>query len=238
MLKIFPIGLRSGHPGIWNRKAFPMEKMREVPRVSAAQYELFRQAVTSSKGLQDRASEEKASSKGICWIWVKRKRLTRFPGWTNHPYWTRWRLRPGQDPSDKRTKWLTYSCWGDALLKNFSHKSSEWCIQPRLRDHMWLDQNQRYYNNVSITSDMQTGCHDLQSLSRRWLKKLPHLKSPRRCQRSRHNRPGLLCLTVWGLQVNPPFRGPSHKTRSPFVQSLSKGAIERVLNETSLGFYS
>ena len=38
----FPIGLPGGHPGIWNRKAFPMEKMREVPRVSAAQYALFR----------------------------------------------------------------------------------------------------------------------------------------------------------------------------------------------------
>ena len=40
------------------------------------------------------------------------------------------------------------------------------------------------------------------------------------------NRPGLLCLTVWGLQVNPPFRGPSHRTRSPFVQSPSREAID------------
>ena len=107
-----------------------------------------------------------------------------------------------------------------------SHKSSEWCIQARLKDHMSMDQNQRYYNNVSITSDMQTGSQDLQSLSSRWLKKLPHPKSPRRRQRSRHNRPWLLCLTVWGLQVNPPFRGPSHRTRSPFVQSPSREAID------------
>ena len=70
----------------------------------------------------------------------------------------------------------------DALLKNFG-------FQHVLRGHMSLDQNLRYFSNVCVTSDTRTGCQDLQSLSRRRLKKLPHPKSAKRRQRPRHNRP-------------------------------------------------
>ena len=112
----------------------------------------------------------------------------------------------------------------DALLKNFSFQPQVLSVV-RLRGHMSLLLKYLRFWSVCITSDTWTGCQDLQSLSRRQLKKLPHPKSPRRCQRSRHNRPGLLCLTLWGLQVNPPFRGPSHRTRSPFMHSPAREVV-------------
>ena len=63
----------------------------------------------------------------------------------------------------------------DALLKNFSFQPQVLSVvhTALFEESHVVGPEPKVLHNVSITSGMQTGCQDLQSLSRRRLKKLP-----------------------------------------------------------------
>ena len=63
----------------------------EHKKISAAQYQIFRQAVTASKGSFKSTPLRQSERPGrLCWTWAARRWLTESRGWTSRPFKTRW----------------------------------------------------------------------------------------------------------------------------------------------------
>ena len=60
-------------------------------KISAAQYQIFRQAVTTSKGSFKSTPLRQSERPGrLCWTWAARRWLTESRGWTSHRFKTQW----------------------------------------------------------------------------------------------------------------------------------------------------
>ena len=87
--------LRSTSPRLWiwmTRDPFPMTRTTRVNiRRSQQQYQIFRQAVTTSKGSFKSTPLRQNERPGHhCWTWAARRWLTESRGWTSRRFKTRW----------------------------------------------------------------------------------------------------------------------------------------------------
>ena len=87
--------LRSTSPRIWiwmTREPFLMTRTTRVNiRRSQQQYQIFRQAVTTSKGSFKSTPLRQNERPGrLCWTWAARRWLTESRGWTSRRFKTRW----------------------------------------------------------------------------------------------------------------------------------------------------
>ena len=197
-------------------------------KISAAQYDTFRQAVTSSRGTFkiNPAKTKRAARASLLDL-----------GETEVPDRVSWLDQPSKSfpprmsvpnfsekswSSYKRLRFLrclrglqrrpTYSCCAVTPFSGTSISSPQFslpCVQGRLKVIMWLVLNQRYFKRGSEPSDKLIVWQ-----AHQWLSPDRKKSRPVRRRHPGRRRLGLLCLTGWAL-LHPQRRGRSHRSR-PF----------------------